>query len=77
MGECAFNLSILRDFSRGQLCGYHVAEDVERFHVSNINYTENNRENLEIFCTELCSDYNNKFANYEAWLRPEIDARIV
>lgn len=76
MGECAFNLSKLRDFSRGQLCGYHVAEDVERLHISNIDYTEDDRENLEIFCAELCSDYNNGFANYEAWLRPRMDARI-
>ena len=37
MGECAFNLSKLRDFSRGQLCGYQVAEDVERLPIFNIN----------------------------------------
>lgn len=75
MAECAFDLSVLRDFSKPHICGYDVVEALERLHVTNL-MTED-EEHFHEFCSELCEDYNEHRANFLAYTREGMNARAV
>lgn len=75
--ECAFNIDLLHKFPKESLCGYHVFNDIKKYKVSNLNYSDSDTESAEIFCSELCDDYNEHRANYKSFIWDGINARVM
>lgn len=71
---CAFDIKKMTEY-QGEMHGYDIVENLERLKIKNL--MKSDKEWYHTFCSELAYDYNERKANFLAYTREGMDARVL